>query len=226
MSEEWKAVKGYEGFYEVSTLGNVRSVDRYVRKSNGVWQFRKSRKCRIFEDAWGYLNVKLNKDSVTSTKKVHRIVYETFVGKIPDGYEIDHIDFNRKNNVLGNLTCVTHRENVLHTVNAGRHFAANGRLRGSANPNYGNNKLSSFYKDNPIIAFEKQSRPGALNGRCRKTQVEFPDGTYMTFDYIRECAMYFVENSLSSNTVETTASKIKHAFDTQTTVYGCKITIF
>lgn len=53
-------------------------------------------------------------------KRVHRIVWETFNGEIPDGYEIDHIDGNRLNNALSNLRCVTHTENMANPITRAR----------------------------------------------------------------------------------------------------------
>lgn len=66
----------------------------------------------------GYLmvNTKIGK------RYVHRIIYETFVGPIPAGYEIDHVDTHKDNNSLSNLKCVTHKENVNNplTIKANR----------------------------------------------------------------------------------------------------------
>ena len=63
----------------------------------------------------GYVRVEIN-DKVYS---VHRLVYETFVGPIPDKMEIDHIDGNRQNNCVDNLRLVTHSENIMNAMNNG-----------------------------------------------------------------------------------------------------------
>lgn len=71
---------------------------------------------RTIFDINGYLNVQCVVNNKTLIKKVHRIIYETFVGEIPDGYEIDHKDTHRNNNSLSNLRCVTHKENCNNPI--------------------------------------------------------------------------------------------------------------
>ena len=87
--------------------------DRWVTKGGLVYRYDKKRdrlvQCKLTKNRKGYLTV-----GVKRTKKimrVHRLVYETFVGEIPNGYEIDHINTVRDDNRLENLRCVTHFEN-------------------------------------------------------------------------------------------------------------------
>lgn len=100
IKEEWRPVVGYDGLYEVSNLGRVKSY------WNGNKKILKPYKANN-----GYLQVSLCKDGIKSTWLVHRLVYEAFYGTIPAEMEIDHIDTNRQNNSVDNLRCVTHREN-------------------------------------------------------------------------------------------------------------------
>ena len=87
--------------------------DRYVTKGGLVYRYnaKKDRliQCKLTKDRKGYLivGVKITKKIM----KVHRLVYETFVGEIPNGYEIDHINTIRDDNRLENLRCVTSYEN-------------------------------------------------------------------------------------------------------------------
>lgn len=62
----------------------------------------------IHNNKFGYLYVYTK----IGTRCVHRVIYETFIGEIPDGYEIDHINTIRTDNRLENLRCVTHKENM------------------------------------------------------------------------------------------------------------------
>lgn len=112
---EWRAVKGYEGIYEVSENGDVRSLDREeiqpekIRSGVVVKSFKRFRKgtqlkLNLTPSKTRYL-VELNKDGVVKVG-VHRLVYESFVGTIPEGFHIHHIDKNKFNNHYSNLKCV------------------------------------------------------------------------------------------------------------------------
>ena len=67
-------------------------------------------------------------------------------------------------------------------------------MTGENNPNFGNRKLSKFYKDNPEVAKEKQGRPGKKNGRCVPIDLYDGENFIKHFDYIKECANYMIEN--------------------------------
>ena len=115
MSEIWKPVVGYEGLYEISSYGNVRSLDRIVIKRNGVNHpvFGKMLSERIASTGYKMATIRdLNKQP--KTYSVHRLVMEAFCGKRPVGKEVNHIDGNRLNNRLDNLEYVTHTENMKH----------------------------------------------------------------------------------------------------------------
>lgn len=104
--EEWKDIVGYEGLYQASNLGRVRSLD-----------YHRTGKVRIMRPSNGgtnksYLHIGLTKDKKLKTISVHRLVWEAFNGPIPEGYEINHLDENGLNNKLSNLVLVTHSENI------------------------------------------------------------------------------------------------------------------
>lgn len=103
--EEWKDVVGYEGLYEVSDTGKVRSTRRQGA-AGGLKKF--------VENQDGYLRVKLCKGGMDRRFMVHRLVYEAFVGEVGEGLEINHIDENKKNNNRDNLEAVSHIQNVRH----------------------------------------------------------------------------------------------------------------
>ena len=113
--EIWKSVVGYEGRYEVSNLGNVRSLPNRTR--SGV------RALSLNRFKTGYLYVNLY--SGTSEKRkalVHRLVAEAFIGTAPEGSEVCHNDGNRSNNRVENLRYGTRIENqadrLLHGTSA------------------------------------------------------------------------------------------------------------
>lgn len=110
MEEIWKPIDGFEA-YQVSSLGKVRSKDRYANSGIGIRLYKgKVLKPGMSRD--GYLHVVLSKDNKQTTFNVHRLVYETFNGKIPEGMQVNHIDEDKTNNSIENLNVMTFKENI------------------------------------------------------------------------------------------------------------------
>ena len=128
--EIWKAIPGYDGVYEASTLGRIRTIDRMVRGVYGSMQIKKGR-IRKPSVAWtGYHNVTFWKDGKSiRAEMVHRVVLRTFVGPPAPGQDADHINFDRSDNRLENLRWLTRKENINHSDRAGR------RKLGDRHPN-------------------------------------------------------------------------------------------
>lgn len=103
-NEIWKDIKGYEGLYQVSNLGNVKSIGRTVEHNKG----HKIVKERILKSGYcgvkrNYLQVQLQNHRKVKSCKVHRLVAEAFIPN-PNNYsEINHIDENPSNNCVDNL---------------------------------------------------------------------------------------------------------------------------
>jgi len=119
MQEVWKPVVGYEGLYEVSDAGRVRSLGRPYKMRNShkpevVMDCRKP--ARILKPGVksnGYCQVMLYAlDRSTWQPLVHRLVLEAFVGPCPDGMECNHINKQPYDNRLCNLEWITHAENM------------------------------------------------------------------------------------------------------------------
>ena len=109
--EEWRSIEGYEGLYQVSSLGRVRSCDRFVN-SNGGTRLHKGKVLKPGMYRVGYLHVVLCKEGKPTAFSVHRLVYEAFHGKIPEGMQVNHIDEDKSNNSLNNLNLMTPKENT------------------------------------------------------------------------------------------------------------------
>lgn len=224
--EEWRPVVGYEGYYIVSNLGNVSSVDRYVTKSNGVVQFRKQRACKPRETYDGYVVVKLSRDGKTKLVPVHRIVAMAFVDGFEDGLEVNHIDHDRKNNNASNLEWLTHQENIAKTIDDGRHISQIADFSGENNPNYGNRKLSEKYASDKDLAMRKQSRRGSSNGSAKPIRMMRCDsGAVIDFDYIRACADYIHRSIAPSMMPQTLATLIAVAARTGEELYGATFSL-
>lgn len=111
--EIWKPIKGYEGYYEVSDLGRIRSLDRLVKSlRNGEYvDFKcKGRLMKPTKNRKGYLRISLQKNGEREDYSMHRLVAQTFIGDIYNK-EIDHINTDREDNRVENLRIVTSSEN-------------------------------------------------------------------------------------------------------------------
>lgn len=116
--EVWKPVPGYEGLYEVSSIGRVKSLPR-LRVKGGIMKLRPGNKSGC------YLAVALSKHDVRVVHYVHYLVLLAFVGPRPEGLEVRHLDGNDLNNTLGNLAYGTSAENKADVLRHGRHHLGN-----------------------------------------------------------------------------------------------------
>ena len=133
--EIWRPVVGYEGFYIVSSFGNVVSLGRVVVKRNGVTEKKHATPLRPHLAGKGYLYVNLYNNGKGRQCTVHRLVAIAFLGP-SDGLHVNHKDLNKTNNRLENLEWVTRSENAQHAMRAGRYqlIHANGRSLARSNP--------------------------------------------------------------------------------------------
>ncbi len=112
--EIWKDIPGFEGSYQASSFGQVRSLDRIVPKNTGYTRFAKGRILQPGATTTGYKYVRLSTLGTAQNFLVHYIVMLTFAGPRPNGYEINHKDGHKANNRLENLEYVTTSENKIH----------------------------------------------------------------------------------------------------------------
>lgn len=113
--EIFKDIKGYEGCYQVSNYGRIKSLNRVVLRKNSKPMTIKE---RILSPRNGrYLNIKLRNKNEEKTFNVHFLVAQQFLNHEPkQGFVIDHIDKNEKNNHLNNLRVITHKENIMRSM--------------------------------------------------------------------------------------------------------------
>lgn len=169
MTEKWAQIQGFEGFYEISDLGNVRSVERHVERP----RFGKVELVRRLSIAVkqsinykGYMGVVLQRDGSRKSLLVHRLVAAAFCEQ-NGGDQVNHINSVRHDNRVENLEWCTGKENVAHAM--------------ENHPNKWGRKAVCAIKDGEIVyTFESAKEAGrngfhsgnissALNGRLRTT---------------------------------------------------------
>lgn len=126
MKEEWKDIKGYEGLYQVSNCGRIKSLNyNHTNKE-------KIRKKDISNK--GYECILLCKNASKKKKLIHRIVAETFIPNPENKPQVNHIDGNKKNNNVKNLEWVTNGENEKHAYENNMKFKHYGKDNGMSKP--------------------------------------------------------------------------------------------
>lgn len=117
--EIWKDVPGYEGYYLVSNLGIVKSLNRTVAIRSGVYGERKGVILKQVNDKFGYPTVPLYGPRKKARFKIHRLVALAFLDNPENKRTVNHIDGVKDNNRLENLEWATNSENNLHAYKVG-----------------------------------------------------------------------------------------------------------
>lgn len=112
--EIWKDVPNYEGLYQVSNLGRVKSFERIVKCKNNVIRVKKEKITYGYLNEYGYKFVILYFKNKRKTMKIHKLVAMTFLGHKPCGHKliVDHINNDKTDNRVYNLQLITQRENT------------------------------------------------------------------------------------------------------------------
>ena len=112
--EIWKNIKGYEGYYQVSNLGNVKSLERKLLIRNSFYRTVFAKLMSIHDNSYGYNVVDLSINGKKRTIKVHKLMAIAFLNHQPkvDGLVVNHINHKRNDNRLVNLELITQRENA------------------------------------------------------------------------------------------------------------------
>ena len=124
MAEQWRAIPGYEGRYEVSDQGRVRSVDRVVVASNGAVRRLPGRMLKAYKQRYWLVSLAATADHPPRHPRVHVLVLSAFVGPRPEGQMGRHLDDDVDNNALPNLAWGTNSDNMLDAVRNGTHREA------------------------------------------------------------------------------------------------------
>lgn len=120
MKEIWKDIKEYEGLYQISNLGNVKSLERHVKTKNNIISTIPNKILKPLDNGSKYLTVHLRKDGKRKVHYIHRLVAENFIGEIKDK-DINHKDFDTYNNNLNNLEICSRKENIQYSYKRNRY---------------------------------------------------------------------------------------------------------
>lgn len=176
MKEVWKDIEGYEGLYQVSSFGRVKSFDI----TDNLGRIRKGRILKGCKNTNGYLLVNLYKNSIGHSKNIHRLVAEAFIPNPDNKPQVNHIDEDKTNNVVSNLEWMTVKENS-------NHGTRNERMRKTLRIpilaiNLKNGEVEEFYGSSECarqLGLHNQHISEVLKGKLRQT------GGY-TFKYLNE----------------------------------------
>ena len=119
IDEMWRDIKGYEGLYQVSNFGKVKSLNKSIIRNNGRKQTFKEKTLKEGLSGNGYYSVSLTKNGKGKTFNIHKLVAIAFIENKNNDKCVNHIDGNKLNNTVGNLEWVTSQENVKHAYATG-----------------------------------------------------------------------------------------------------------
>jgi hypothetical protein len=132
MPETWTTIAGYEEQYQVSNLGNVKSIDRYCMSRWGTPKRIKGQMMKFFKSPQGYLQVLLCKNGKEKKFFIHRLVAMSFIDN-PNNYpQVNHIDGNKSHNCIENLEWTTSQQNCHHALENKLYVTAKGSDAGNA----------------------------------------------------------------------------------------------
>lgn len=166
--EVWRDVVGYEGLYQVSNIGRVKSLQRIIHLTNGKILTIKERIKNISCNNKGYLMATLCKGGICGKYLVHRLVAQAFIPNPQNKPDIDHIDTDKSNNIVGNLKWVTPKENSNNPkTRKSMSIMSVGKLLGQKSPFA--KKIYRFSLDMKLIATYPSSTDAAkVTGLSRR----------------------------------------------------------
>lgn len=115
MEEIFKDIKNFEGLYQVSNLGRIKSLPKKARRNTKI-TLLKERLIKCCVNSGGYYRVCLTKNNKCYWFRIHRLVAQAFIPNPNNKPNVNHIDENPKNNNVNNLEWCTQLENVIHSV--------------------------------------------------------------------------------------------------------------
>lgn len=160
MNEIWKDIENYEGYYQISNFGRVRSVDRYIYNTsnfgNNKVSFYKGKIMKPSKREKGYLGICLTKQNKQQSFLIHRLVAKAFIQNPNNLPQVNHIDENKANNQVFNLEWCDNKYNVNY---------------GNCILNMSKSRINNMYNQKPVRCIETGAIYSNSNDAQRKTNV-------------------------------------------------------
>lgn len=119
MKEIWKDITGYEGYYQISNFGEVKSLSKTITRKNGVKVFMPEKILKQTLSNPGYYSLILSKDTIKKNFRVHRLIASAFLPNTNQKKEVNHINGIKTDNRIENLEWSTSSENKIHAFKTG-----------------------------------------------------------------------------------------------------------
>jgi|WetSurMetagenome_2_1015567.scaffolds.fasta_scaffold48891_7 hypothetical protein len=181
MKEIWKTVVGYEGYYEISDLGNVRSLERVIEyelktQSGTVIKrvVKKSKLLKVHIANTGYYTTDLQVNGIRQTVAIHRLIAEAFIPNPENKATVNHKDGVKTNIAISNLEWATFSENNKHAVNNGLRESPWTGIFGSKHP-----------QSKPVVQLDKTGNVLNRFANAREAQVK----TGASYKHISSCCL-------------------------------------
>lgn len=204
MKEIWRDIVGYEGLYQVSNLGRVRSLDRkhemYQHKKKQLVERKiKGKIIRINKRVNGYLFVVLYKNGEGKSKNVHRLIAEAFIPNPNNLPQVNHKDGNKCNNTIENLEWCTASYNVKHAFDNGLKFVSEKQIEfmkklGKNSYRWRNKSVLQMSLNGKILkkwdSLTQASKETKINkaniGKCCKKERKTAGGYIWEYELVKE----------------------------------------
>ena len=126
--EYWVPIPNYEGYYEISTIGNIRSIKRSILTKSGYLKPEKERIITQRISNKGYSTVTLSKNGQSKSQHVHRLLAQAFIPNPENKATVNHLNGDKLDNRIENLEWATYSENAIHAYKSGL-YKSNERKR-------------------------------------------------------------------------------------------------
>lgn len=170
---EWRDIYGFEGLYEISDCGDIRSKEHTISYFDPRWNKDAVRRCpqKIMKASMlpsGYMLIRLRKNNAYHNHYVHRLVAQTFIPNPENKPEVNHKDRNKQNNCVGNLEWVTAAENTHHLMASG--YVMGLQCKGRHLSDEHKHKMSISLRGHATYTHTEDTRKKLVKSRCVPVQ--------------------------------------------------------